>query len=769
MNKEFRPTKLEEIFWIVTGIDIELIQERFMLKPLRRYEDGNFFIRAHDKLNLTTKDVKVSKSFFEENPQYLSLAIEVASRKETKKKKVNGGFSKSRRYIAASIIGLAGIAGLGFGSYKLCRNHQFDINVRVVQEAIDSKDYEHASNLLYEFAVGGKLREKDMMDLDSIIDIERKKLSFERVQKSAKKAAENSVKKEKERTQNLESKLGNVKDGKSSLSSITKTKDEIKTISEGTASIDKTFGDELILNAKDYHYSAAYYFNQGDYSEAIKELRQAIQLDPKFIAAYIDLGRALNAQKDFNGAREAYRKALQLEPSNVNVQNNLEETLNSYIQYLNERVGTRGLVLSKDLESILNQVDRHVILPKGRYEIDFDITVNPNGLLEIKSGAELYFGSEAGIISYGILDARGTEKEKILFTALKDEWKNITIVGKFANESVLKHCEVSKGSKGLELYESNATIEANSINNNNARLVGGGLDLYRSAALIKGNIIKDNVAYNKGGGLWIIESNAILEENNVFRNKAGSSYGGGLAIHNSKLTLYKNTVQDNECNEFGGGIAAYNSKVVLTQNVIENNRTETYSGGGLYLKESNGKLIDNTIRNNYAENSGGGICLDKSNPFIQNNNITKNRTNGEGGGIEFFSSSPILEKNIINENFAYNGGGLYFGENSDPNLRDNVITHNEAYNHGGGLYISQSDYFDRIGDEYYDVKLENNTISLNHARGSGTYPKYFTYGGGVYFNGRKMSLMIFKLIFSKNKITNNNPDNIYPEVSKNDK
>jgi len=818
MNEKVTPTKLEEIIYIVTGRDMKYIQERFKLEPLRRHDDGYFIIRVHDKLDLTIEDVKVEKKFFEreETRRFQCLAIEATQvwllssgrgdikklsdvRERLKKTKAEDGFPKIGKYIAASIIGLAGIVGLGFGSYKLYRNHQFDINVRVVQEAIDSKDYEYASNLLYEFTVGGRLREKDRMDLDSIIGIEKRKISFERAQESAKEVSDKSVEiapvaQGKDLTPDLKGDMyikdieaekrnalpkGNLVITKEDIMQIAKiakiakeshckkeqkikgynNQTEFGSIENALASTGKVFTEKLFekpmvqtipvptFSAKDYHSKALVHYKEGNHSEAISELRRAIQQDPKLAVAYVDLGIILNAQKDFNGAREAYQKASQLDPSNIDVQKSLEQVLNSHIQYLRGCAGPRGLVQSQDLESILKQVDQHLILPKGRYAIDFDITIKPSSIFDINPGTELYFGSNGGIISYGILDAKGTEKEKILFTALKDEWKNITIAGKFANGSVLEYCDISKGGGrveelksdevnydaggggailiassnpiirfckihnnktyfggGLALYESNGVIESNFLNNNYAIRVGGGLYLEKSTALLKGNTITDNVADVKGGGIWLIESNAKFKENTISGNKViYSGSGGGVFVSKSNSVFHRNTFKGNNCIEFGGGLAIYNSTVVLTQNVIENNRSERYSGGGLYLKESDGKLIDNTIRNNYAALSGGGICLDKSNPFIQNNNITKNRTNGEGGGIEFSSSSPILEKNIINENFAHKGGGLYFDENSYPNLRDNVITHNEAYKHGGGLCLWR----------YHKKGLRNNKITNN--------------------------------------------------------
>ena len=111
-----------------------------------------------------------------------------------------------------------------------------------------------------------------------------------------------------------------------------------------------------------------------------------------------------------------------------------------------EQSQERRYVNQSNLEEELKNVHSHLVLPKGEYHIDFDIEIQSQGTLEVEPGAEIYFGKEAGILSYGTLKAEGTEEENILFTAENDSWRNITIAGKESSDSALEYCIVSKGS-----------------------------------------------------------------------------------------------------------------------------------------------------------------------------------------------------------------------------------------------------------------------------------------------------------------------------------
>ena len=294
--------------------------------------------------------------------------------------------------------------------------------------------------------------------------------------------------------------------------------------------------------------------------------------------------------------------------------------------------GSKKFVESKDLEETLKEVDSHVVLPRAEYHIDFDIVISPHGTLEIEPGTKIYFGPEAGIISYGTLKAVGTEEDRILFnvllTAMSDTWntvmdctwKNIAIAGKWADESVLEYCTISRGSgrkeipkteysEGLTLKKnmgggvlvlrSDPTIRYCTIESNQA-YSGGGLSLYESSPVLEGNMITYNNAQLDGGGLDLWNSSPVLEGNMIIGNKAG--WGGGLFLYESNPTLKGNTITCNQVRWFGGGLHLWYSSPVLEGNMIIGNQAEK-GGGGLNLGYNSSPVLnDNKIKNNKPDN-----------------------------------------------------------------------------------------------------------------------------------------------------------------------
>jgi hypothetical protein len=84
------------------------------------------------------------------------------------------------------------------------------------------------------------------------------------------------------------------------------------------------------------------------------------------------------------------------------------------------------------------------------------------------------------------------------------------------------------------------------------------------------------------------------------------------------------------------------------------------NGGGLFCQNTNPKLTNLIITQNYAENKGGGIFLDKSDPIISMTEISNNSAQ-LGGGISTYSySEPTIKNTTIVNNIAEQGAnGIY--------------------------------------------------------------------------------------------------------------
>ena len=100
---------------------------------------------------------------------------------------------------------------------------------------------------------------------------------------------------------------------------------------------------------------------QGRLDEAVTYLRQAIEADPRFAAAWGELGVALHRQGEVGAAIEAYEKALALESDRLDTRLNLglahvvqgdKEKAEAELEYLREAGYSRANVLAEWIEKM---------------------------------------------------------------------------------------------------------------------------------------------------------------------------------------------------------------------------------------------------------------------------------------------------------------------------------------------------------------------------------------------------------------------------------
>ena len=206
----------------------------------------------------------------------------------------------------------------------------------------------------------------------------------------------------------------------------------------------------------------------------------------------------------------------------------------------------------------------------------------------------------------------------------------------------------------------------------------------------------------------------------------------------------------------GGGIFLHNTNPKLINLIISNNNA-IGNGGGIYGPESSPSLVNVTLINNYACN-GGGIFLNNSDSTLENITITSNSALNHGGGIDFYTCSPSMQNVIIADNSADLGGGIHCWQ-SDPNLINVIIEDNSA-DLGGGIYFELyclpnlvnviiADNSATSGGGIYswasDPNLVNVTISGNTA----------STGGAIYFQSGCQTLLINSILW------NDSPEEVY--------
>jgi tetratricopeptide (TPR) repeat protein len=122
---------------------------------------------------------------------------------------------------------------------------------------------------------------------------------------------------------------------------------------------------------------------QGDFDEAITELRAAIKLEPRSARAYSGLGLALRGQRNLPESTAAYQEAIRLDPDLIDAHNGLAVVLANQGQ-LNEAVAEFREIIRIDPDSAIGHynvayaladLDRDVESAAALREV---VRINPN-------------------------------------------------------------------------------------------------------------------------------------------------------------------------------------------------------------------------------------------------------------------------------------------------------------------------------------------------------------------------------------------------------
>lgn len=107
---------------------------------------------------------------------------------------------------------------------------------------------------------------------------------------------------------------------------------------------------------------------QGDFDEAITELRAAIKLEPRSARAYSGLGLALRGQRNLPESTAAYQEAIRLDPDLIDAHNGLAVVLANQGQ-LNEAVAEFREIIRIDPDSAIG----HYNLAYALADLDRDV------------------------------------------------------------------------------------------------------------------------------------------------------------------------------------------------------------------------------------------------------------------------------------------------------------------------------------------------------------------------------------------------------------
>jgi len=320
---------------------------------------------------------------------------------------------------------------------------------------------------------------------------------------------------------------------------------------------------------------------------------------------------------------------------------------NLYFKLKNVKIPNYDLIVYKD--TCWRKKDSPIV-------IDGNMFILPGVSISIDPGVTVMIGKNVLVSCRGIIVARGTETEPILFTWQKEgePWNAIECnncmkkAGRTkANHLVFENCIIEHG-QGLIINSSEAAVSSCEFRHNTA----SALKFEYAAGVISGNRIYENSTKpqsetGNGGGINVYTDKTVLIENNeIYDNVShgGRDGGGGIyafAYNEGTVKVINNTVRNNISDRKAGGIFAYDAEV--TGNTIINNRSDKY-GGGLYAIQSIVK--DNIIAGNKSAEGGGVYSEDGD--MIRYNSFTENYgVCPEGCAAIALSGNPVLEENNI--------------------------------------------------------------------------------------------------------------------------
>ncbi|NOY50869.1 MAG: T9SS type A sorting domain-containing protein [Chlorobi bacterium] len=276
--------------------------------------------------------------------------------------------------------------------------------------------------------------------------------------------------------------------------------------------------------------------------------------------------------------------------------------------------------------------------------------------------------------------------------------------------------------------------------------------------LVAPGIYVENI--NLYGKKILLTSNYIFSENeNDIKNTIidGNNNGSVVTFNNDEdtTTILNGFKIINGNAEYGGGIYCGKTFVgpnPIFNNLIISNNTAIKNGGGVYILNSNARLLNSKITNNNVGGNGGGVCYYSNNnsgntykSYINNCTLSNNSAYSNGGGIYIRRTIISISSSIVKENESFQGGGIMIYLSDSSSIINCDIEYNTATDFGGGLFVQDCDNFSisvsKVNNNISDggggcsfFSIEN--IIVNNVLFAGNSCPYYgsheTYGGAIF-------------------------------------
>ena len=223
--------------------------------------------------------------------------------------------------------------------------------------------------------------------------------------------------------------------------------------------------------------------------------------------------------------------------------------------------------------------------------------------------------------------------------------------------------------------------------------------LMNEAFTLKNNTCELNTNLNIDKNCFVEKSiHCAIRGGQIYMNDCGINIKGGIIQNSKNITNIKTNnfdmdtiIKDKKISDdcLGGGINLTNCQNIEISN-IKIEKCNSSKGGAIILNSCKGLIADSNFENNIAKRFGGAIFINKNSDIkLMNNKILNNFTQeGSGGGIYAYGNILIDGPNtLISDNIAETfGGGIMIKEKGV--IKNGKICHNKALkNSGGGIRV----------------------------------------------------------------------------------
>ena len=321
-----------------------------------------------------------------------------------------------------------------------------------------------------------------------------------------------------------------------------------------------------------------------------------------------------------------------------------------------------------------------------------------------------------------------------------------TITG--ANSVVVDSNTATEWGGGVIAFDDGG-ISGFTVSNNYAQY-GGGVFVFDGIDFtIDASSIDSNEATDAGGGLTTSIGNTIVNSttitNNFTSSGSASGWGGGVYVSNTDLSITGSTLDTNSA-DYGAGIFVYGDlnvtpKTVALDQSSASNNSATATGGGAYVTgaitfdlvtaDISSNIATNaagfflelgaevtatssTVNNNSASVGGGAILSDSAISSSSGLTFDGNSATSYAGGLYLIDASSASGVTVSNNSSVFAGGIAMKNGNSEIiSLSNSVVSSNVATQFGGGIYAES-------GLSISSVTFDGNTAG--------------TFGGGISVN-----------------------------------